>query len=213
MRICYTMMSFYKSKRGGLQLQTVSKMRIICYILMSFYKSKRGGLQWHPYSPSERIHRCIEILLYPCNVSTPRNTTINYLDWQICVFCCCQTLVFSFDKKYALFICEESSLVSRKLKQTKAGQCTVKARRINLQLFPNEHMHDQMSKHVRKLARVSYIANARKTRACIWYIKSCLCVPSTFTLLWVLKAILKREHEACKCLACMFSVTLIFFLA
>jgi hypothetical protein len=28
----------------GLQLQTVSRMRI-CYILMSFYKSKRGGLQ------------------------------------------------------------------------------------------------------------------------------------------------------------------------
>jgi hypothetical protein len=57
MRICYILMSFYKSKRGGLQLeglwlqlQTVSRMRI-CYILMSFYKSKRGGLLLKMHSP------------------------------------------------------------------------------------------------------------------------------------------------------------------
>jgi hypothetical protein len=47
MRICYILMSFYKSKRGGLQLQTVLKMRI-CYIMMPFYKpSEVDYIKYH----------------------------------------------------------------------------------------------------------------------------------------------------------------------
>jgi hypothetical protein len=52
----------YNLKVVGLQLQTVSKMRI-CYILMSFYKSKRGGLQL-PQMPHQTVFSGVSFPVY-----------------------------------------------------------------------------------------------------------------------------------------------------